>query len=68
MKAKNHDIIEQRYINELKDLGSGSSDLYYCKRLDKKVIVHFEIICCLGDQPERRSINYIMNGNSTYCP
>ena len=31
-------------------------------------MVHFEIVCCLGDQPERRSINYIMNGNSSYCP
>ena len=32
------------------------------------VMVHFEIICSLRDQPERRSINYIMNGNSLYCP
>ena len=31
-------------------------------------MAHFEIVCCVGDQPERRSINYIMNGNSLYCP
>ena len=27
-----------------------------------------EIIYSLGDQPEHRSINYIITGNSLYCP
>ena len=67
-KGENHDVIERQYINELNELGSGSSNLYYCKRLNKMVRVHFEIIYSLGDQPKRRSINFIMNGNSLYCP
>ena len=28
--------------------------------------VHFEIIAFLGDQPERRSMNYLMLGNSRF--
>ena len=28
--------------------------------------VHFEIIASLGNQPERRSMNYLMLGNSTF--
>ena len=32
----------------------------------KNVHVHFEIIASLGDQPERRLINYLMLGNSTF--
>ena len=28
--------------------------------------MHSEIITCLSDQPERKSINYIMLGNSTH--
>ena len=28
--------------------------------------VHFEIIASLGDQPERRSMNYMLLGNSTH--
>ena len=30
------------------------------------VTVHFEVIAFLGDQPERRAINYIMLGNSLF--
>ena len=67
-KGKDHDVIERQYMNELNELEFRSSYLYYCKRLNKMVRVHFEIICSLGDQPERRSINYIMDVNSLYCP
>ena len=28
--------------------------------------MHFEILASLGDQPERREMNYMMNGNSTF--
>ena len=30
------------------------------------VKVHLEVIVALGDQSERRSMNYLMNGKSTY--
>ena len=35
-------------------------------KLKRHVSVHFEIIAAIGDQPERRSLNYLMLGNSTY--
>ena len=41
-------------------------ELFYSKVLNKNVNVHFEVIISLGDQPERRDINYIMNGNSLF--
>ena len=28
--------------------------------------VYFQIMATLGDQPERRQLNYLMNGNSLY--
>ena len=28
------------------------------------MIVHFELLASLGDQPERRSMNFLMGGNS----
>ena len=59
LKGFDHDEIEKKYINEPIDLGSGNTELYFCIRLNKVVKIHFEIVCSLGDQPERRSINYI---------
>ena len=65
-KAPNHDVIESLFVNECNDLGSGRNNVMYCSRLKRNVHVHFEIIACLGDQPERRSMNFIMLGNSTH--
>ena len=39
---------------------------FYSTALNKHVYVHFEIIAALGDQPERRQINYLSNGNGLY--
>ena len=32
----------------------------------KNVYVCFELITCLGDQPERRGINYMLGGNGKF--
>ena len=53
MKLKN--IVEE--LNELK---SNKDNIFYSKALNKNVYVYFELIVCLGDQPERRSINYML--------
>ena len=62
----NHDPIEEKIVSELNDMAHGDNSYYYSTALNKNVIVHFRIIVALGDQPERRHINYLMNGNSLY--
>ena len=63
LKKENHDDIERRFIEELNELKSNKGNIFYCKALDKNVHVYFELIACLGDQPERRGINYMLGGN-----
>ena len=53
-------------VNELNELSSGKSNFFYSAALKKNINVQFRIIVALGDQPERRQINYLMNGNSLY--
>ena len=65
-KGSNHDAIETLYLKELKDLCNGINNVFFSKNASKEVKVHLEIIASLGDQPERRNINYLMNGNSTF--
>ena len=59
MKLKN--IVEE--LNELK---SNKDNIFYSKALNKNVYVYFELIVCLGDQPERRSINYMVRGGGNF--
>ena len=44
----------------------GKNNRFYSYKLQKFVNVHFEIMASLADQLERRSMNYMMLGNSTY--
>ncbi len=67
-KSSNHEEVESKFAAELKELSSGESDLFYCKRSKRMVKVHAELFVSLGDQPERRAANFIMRGNSTYGP
>ena len=62
----NHDMIERFFVKELNELSSGTINLFYCSALNKMVHVHFESLAALGDQPERRQINYLSNGNALY--
>ena len=63
----NHDHIEECFISELNELKSGSNNSFFSKKLNKFVKIHLELIASLGDQPERRNMNYMLNGNSNYC-
>ena len=67
LKSKNHENIERMIVRELNELSSGINNDFYSAALKRRVLVHFEIIVSLGDQPERRPLNYIMNGNSKYA-
>ena len=66
LKSDNHDVIEHRFINDCADLRNGKNNIFYYMREKRNIYVHFELIASLGDQPERRSMNYLMLGNSTY--
>ena len=64
LKNEAHDCIERQFVDELNELKSGINNIYYSKYLKRNVHVYFEVIASLGDQPERREQNYLMNGNS----
>ena len=66
LKEVSHDIIEREFISELESLKSGENNVFFSMKLKRNVTVHFEVIACLGDQPERRCINYLMLGNSKF--
>ena len=66
LKSSCHDSVEKRFVNKLIELGNGINNLFYSARLKSYVAVHFEIIASLGDQPERREMNYLMAGNSKF--
>ena len=51
---------------ECKDLTSGRNNIIYCARKRENTCVHFEVIASFGDQPERRSMSYMMLCSSTH--
>ena len=66
LKSQSHDVVERKFVNELEELKSGRNNTFFCKERQCNVKVHFEIVAYLADQPERRSLNYIMLGNSKF--
>ena len=48
------------------DLNSGINNFFFSSQLQRNIRIHFEIIASLGDQPERREINYLAGGNSKF--
>ena len=68
LKSDSHDIVERNFVEEINELSSGINNKFYCSRMKKHVSVHFEIIASLGDQPERRELNYLSAGNSKFGP
>ena len=65
-KGDDYNVIKELYLLQLRDLGSEQNNKIYSWTLKKDIRVHLELIVTLGDQPERRDINYLMNGNSVY--
>jgi hypothetical protein len=66
LKQNNHDVIEGMFLSELENLCTGKDNECYSMKRKSTVKVYFEITAFLGDQPERRSINKLMLGNSTF--
>ena len=50
----------KKIVEESNELKSNKGNICYSKALKKNVYVYFEFIACLGDQSERRSINYML--------
>ena len=66
LKQQKYDYVERMLVKELGELSSGSNNTFYSTHHQRQMKVHFEIIVSSGDQPERRSLNYIMGGNSKF--
>ena len=66
LKQRKHDFVEQMFVKELGELSSGTNNTFSSMHHKRQMRVHFEIIASLGDQPERRGMNYIMGGNSKF--
>ena len=66
LKSNDHDVVENAYVRETLELSTGINNTFYSMFLKRNVKVHCEIIACLADQPERRSINKMMLGNSLF--
>ena len=58
--------LKKTIVEELNELKSNKGNVFYSKVLDKNVYVYFELIACLGDQPERRGINYMLGGGGNF--
>ena len=68
LKSSNHSDVERKYLKECEELGNGIDNIFYAMKLRRHVYVHFEIIAAIADQPERRSMNNLMLGNSMFVP
>ena len=66
LKSVDHDAVEDQFLKETMELSNGVNNTFYSMHLKRNVKVHFEIIASLADQPERRSMNKIMLGNSLF--
>jgi len=66
LKGECHDAVESKFIQDCEELCSGKNNIFYSMKHKKNMHVHFEIIASLGDQPARREINYMMQGNSKF--
>ena len=66
LKASNRNLIEEIFVQECIELSNGINNVFYYMQERRNVVVHFDIVTSLGDQPERRSMNYLMLGNSTF--
>lgn len=63
-----HQIVENCMALELQTLSDHTqSNMFYHKRTDRMVRVHFELLMSLQDQPERRSCTDLLLGNGLYA-
>jgi hypothetical protein len=68
-KGISHEEVEKAFTMELYNLRSGTEKNYFYganANTKTNIPVYLELFASLQDQPERRSCNNIMLGNSTY--
>ena len=66
LKGECHDVVETKFIQDCEELRTGKNNIFYSMKHKKNMHIHFEVIVSLGDQPARREINYLMQGNSKF--
>jgi hypothetical protein len=64
-KGDSHDAVEEAFAKELEELRSGNTK-FRVGKLGHEVYVFADIVASLQDQIERRSMNYMMLGGSTF--
>ena len=69
-KNSSHEIVEERFRQDLEDLKvtTGKNLWFFLKTYGHNIQIHTEFIVSLNDQPERRSGNHLILGNSIYGP
>ena len=66
MKDYSHDELEHMFLTELKEFSSGKDNIFSSIYHNRYMHAYFEIMTSIGDQPERRLMNYMMGGNSNF--
>ena len=64
MKGKNHEIVENYYMQQILSLKDGPLINMYSRSHKAIIHVHADIFCIMNDQPERRGNLHLSNGNS----
>ena len=65
-KKNDHEKVEMRFAKELESFKSSPLPLFYHGGLKRMVRVYVDILLTMQDQPERRSANHLLGGNSNY--
>jgi hypothetical protein len=65
-KESFHEEVEQKIVEELRSLNSGSMPVMFSNSLKTLINVHAETFCILNDQPERRSGAGLAAGSSNF--
>lgn len=65
-KKDNHDLVFQKVEENMKELRRGQ--YFYVGSIKKKALIRFLDFAHLGDQPERRGLNYILLGRNKGTP
>ena len=66
LKGERPDVVESKFIQDCDELRSGKNNIFYSMKHKENMHIHFVVIVSLGDQPARREINYMMQGNSKF--
>jgi hypothetical protein len=66
LDKQSHESVEKKFAEELLSFQKGDAMDFYHGGIQKNIRVHLELFVSLQDQPERRKVNYIMLGRSSY--